>query len=491
MRSPRSIRARLITLYVVTLALIFVCFGSYTYWGFKQYLVSSLREALVRRAHQIATTILADVPQQGEAYVGTEIQARYAPELNERIIRVTAENNRTIYASRNANALSPPLPVDFSDRSVETPPAHRWENAPSGERLQVVAIGYRPPNGSRYIVEVGASESEISSALGGLLLTLAIGFPVFIGLTSIGAYNLLGRALRPVDEIVRSAERITLRNLSQRLSVPETGDEVQRLSLALNRMIQRLDESYQVTSRFSADASHELRTPLTIMRGELEALLKLDNLGEEEAQQIGSVLEEVDRLTAIVEGLLAISRLEAGETQLSKDPVDLSRLASTTVEQMVPLADEKSLTLVCEASPDVMVEANEVRLKQVVVNLLDNAIKYTPEGGRITVRATVEGAEAVLEVTDNGIGISAEALPHVFKRFYRSEQVQARRARGTGLGLSMVHSILEAHGGRVVVESREGEGSTFRVRLPRLDLGMARTANQAAAPAPATPPPAR
>ncbi len=393
--------------------------------------------------------------------------------MNERIIRVTAENDRTIYASRNADALSPPPPVDFSGSSVETPPVRRWEKAPTGGRLQVVAVGYRPANGPRYIVEVGASENDISSALGGLLLTLAIGFPVFIGLTSIGAYNILGRALRPVDEIVRSAERITLRNLSQRLPVPETGDEVQRLSLALNRMIQRLDESYQITSRFSGDASHELRTPLTIIRGELEALLKQDNLGEEETQQIGSVLEEVDRLTAIVEGLLAISRLEAGETPLGKDPVDLSRLTSTTVEQMEPLAEEKSLKIVCRASHDVMVEANEVRLKQVVVNLLDNAIKYTPVAGSITVQVKSENTEAVLEVIDNGIGISAEALPHVFKRFYRSEQVQARRARGTGLGLSMVQSIVEAHGGSVTVESRENLGSTFRVRLPRLDLHMA------------------
>jgi len=284
---------------------------------------------------------------------------------------------------------------------------------------------------------------------------------------------LLGRALRPVDEIVRSAERITLRNLSQRLPVPDTGDEVERLSLALNRMIERLDESYQVTSRFSADASHELRTPLTIMRGELEAILTQENLEEEEMQQIATVLEEAERLTQIVEGLLAISRLEAGETQLDKDPVDLSQLATTTVEQMAPLADDKSLTLEMEAVRDVIVDANEVRLRQVIVNLLDNAIKYTPEGGKIRVEVKADGSEAVVEVIDNGIGISSEALPNIFKRFYRSEQVQARKARGTGLGLSMVHSILEAHGGSVKVESSENKGSTFRVSLPRLKLSIA------------------
>ena len=472
MRSPRSIRARLITLCVVTLSLIFICFGGYIYWGFKQYLCDSLREALVRRAHQIATTILADIPERGDAYVGSEIQVRYAPELNERVIRVTAAAGRTIYASRNANTLEAPLPVDFSSASIETPPAYGWEKAVEGGRLLVAAVGYSPPGGARYTVEVGAPENDISSALGGLLFTLVLGFPVFIGLTAVGAYHLLGRALRPVDEIVRSAERITLRNLSQRLPAPGTGDEVERLTLALNRMIQRLDESYQVTSRFAADASHELRTPLTIMRGELEALLKFDGIGEDDAQQIGSVLEEVDRLTAIVEGLLAISRLEAGETQLGKTPVDLSRLAATTVEQLLPLAEEKAIALECRTAPGVMVEANEVRLKQVVVNLVDNAIKYTPESGRITVQVAAENSEAILEVTDNGIGISAEALPHIFQRFYRSEQAEARRARGTGLGLSMVQSILEAHGGKISVESREGNGACFRILLPLSDVQL-------------------
>jgi len=474
MKHPRSIRARLITLYVVTLSLIFVCFGGYTYWGFKQYLIRSLQQTLSRRAHQIATTILTEMPQKGESYVSSEIQARYAPELNERIIRITDQTGRTIYASQNAVALSKPPSVSFNGTNTETVPVHREEMPRAKEYLQVVAIGYRLNSGAWYTVEVGTSENEIFSALDGLLLTLSLGFPVFIGLTSVGAYILLGRALRPVDEIVRSAERITLQNLSQRLPVPETGDEVERLSLALNRMIQRLDEAFQLASRFTADASHELRTPLTIMRGELEALLKEERLSEDQTSQVESVLEEAERLTQIVEGLLLMSRLETEESQMSKDPVDLANLVSVTAEQMTPLAEDKSVSLVCEDGRDVMVEANEVRLKQVVVNLLDNAIKYTPEGGKIRVRIIGEPSWAILEVSDNGIGISKEALPHVFERFFRSEQIQARKARGTGLGLSMVHSIVEALGGEVEVESRENEGATFRVRLPRLELQMAR-----------------
>jgi len=473
MKRPRSIRARLITLYVVTLSLIFVCFGGYTYWGFKQYLIGSLQHTLTRRAHQIASTILEEVPQKGEGYVSSEIQARYAPELNERIIRITDQWGHVIYASKNADVLSVPPAISFNGVSTETPPVHREERPATGDHLQVVAIGYRVNNGADYTVEVGTSEKEVFSALDGLLLTLSIGFPVFIGLTSVGAYYLLGRALRPVDEIVQAAERITLRNLSQRLPVSQTGDEVERLSLALNRMIQRLDEAFQLTSRFTADASHELRTPLTIMRGELEALLKEDRLGDEQTSQIESILEEAERLTKIVEGLLFISRLEAGEPHMGKDPVDFASLVASTAEQMMPLAEDKSLTLTCQTGHDIMVEANEVRLKQVIVNLLDNAIKYTPEGGKIEVRVKSEPSWAILEVRDNGIGISQEALPHVFERFYRSEQVQARKARGTGLGLAMVLSIVEAHAGKVVVNSRENEGATFLVQLPRLELRMA------------------
>ena len=472
MKRPRSIRARLITLYVVTLSLIFVCFGGYTYWGFKQYLIRSLQQTLTRRAHQIASTILSDMPQRGASYVSSEIQARYAPELNERFIRITDHAGHTIYESKNAIVLSKPPAITLGDEN-ETKPFSREETPQAREHLQVVAIGYRLSDGTAYLVEVGASENDVFVALNGLLLTLSLGFPVFIGLTSVGAYILLGRALRPVDQIVRAAERITLQNLSQRLPIPDTGDEVERLSLALNRMIQRLDEAFQLTTRFTADASHELRTPLTIMRGELESLLKEERLNEDQATQIESVLEEAERLTQIVEGLLLMSRLEAGESQMSKDPVDFASLVADTAEQMTPLAEDKSVVLICEAGGEVMVEANEVRLRQVVVNLLDNAIKYTPEGGKITVRVQAESGLAVLEVIDNGIGISSDALPHVFERFYRSEQIQARKARGTGLGLSMVLTIVEAHSGKVSVKSRENEGAYFRVELPRLELQMA------------------
>jgi signal transduction histidine kinase len=271
-----------------------------------------------------------------------------------------------------------------------------------------------------------------------------------------------------VDEIVQSAETITARNLSGRLPVPRTGDEVERLSLALNRMILRLDESFQQASRFSGDASHELRTPLTIMRGEIEALLREEGFSPAQKNQLSDVLEETERLTQIVQGLLVMSRLEGGESQLNKIKLNLGALALATAEQIEPLAAEEKIVFACNIDEEVMIEADEMRLQQVIVNLLDNAIKYTSTQGRIHIAVRKEADRAILEIRDNGLGISAEALPHVFERFYRSPQTSAAAIEGTGLGLAMVKTIVEAHGGKVLVESQEGEGTSIRVEFSLL-----------------------
>ena len=331
-------------------------------------------------------------------------------------------------------------------------------------------MSHRIADGSIYTVAVGAPESDISTALAGLIRTLILGFPFLIGLAIGGGYILLGRALRPVDQIVSAAEAITLENLRQRLPVSKTGDEFERLSSALNRMIERLDKSFQLATRFAADASHELRTPLTIMRGELESLVKNPALDADLAERIGSVLEEAERLTRIIEGLLLVSRLETGEAQMHIDKIDLGEMINGIADQMAPLADDKLLNLHREIAPGVLIEGDEIRLKQVGVNLLDNAFKYTPEGGQVSLSVWAESDLAILTVSDTGMGISNRALPHIFDRFFRAEQARSSRTSGTGLGLSIVQSIVEAHGGKVLVESREARGAQFRVELPLVEL---------------------
>ena len=240
--------------------------------------------------------------------------------------------------------------------------------------------------------------------------------------------------------------------------------------MSLNRMIERLDEAFQHINRFSADASHELRTPLTILQLELEGIAQNHRRDASLAEQIGSALEETHRMSRIVESLLAISRLDAGEVKMDKMRLDLGELATSTANEMSLLAEEKSIRLHAHGPTGVQVEGDRSRLQQVIVNLIDNAIKYTQQGGKIEISVAREADTAVLEVSDNGPGISAEALPHVFERFYRADKARSRANGGAGLGLSIVKAICAAHNAEVKVSSQEGRGSRFRVELPLLNV---------------------
>jgi signal transduction histidine kinase len=269
-----------------------------------------------------------------------------------------------------------------------------------------------------------------------------------------------------VDRISSSAEHITLHNLKERLPIANTGDELERLSISLNHMIARLEDAFQQNRRFTADASHELRTPLTIMRGELESIVDATGAAPDIQATAASILEEVERLARIVEGLFAISRLDAGEAQAEWRQFDLAGLATGTAEQMCLLAEDKGIAISSNAPHPVMINGDRARMKQVVVNLLDNAIKYTPAGGNVRLSVVAGDDRAVLEVADSGIGIPAEAQPRIFERFFRVDAARSRDMGGAGLGLSIVKSICTAHGGRVHFQSSEGKGSRFKVELP-------------------------
>jgi heavy metal sensor kinase len=300
----------------------------------------------------------------------------------------------------------------------------------------------------------------------GLLVAFLLALPLVIGISIGGGYLLMRRALSPLQEIAHSAEQIGSHNLNERLPVAQTGDELERLAISLNRMIARLESAFQHISRFTADASHELRTPLTALRGELEATAQYPQLPPDVRETIGSALEETERLSKIVQGLLAVSQLDAGEAEMERVRLDLAELAAGTSEQMRLMAEDKDISLSCDALEKVMVDGDRARLKQVVVNLLDNAISYTAPGGKVQLRIRAAAHRAVLEVEDNGTGIPQAALPHIFERFYRADKARSRQMGGTGLGLAIVQAICLAHGGEVQVESTEGRGSRFSVILP-------------------------
>ena len=227
-----------------------------------------------------------------------------------------------------------------------------------------------------------------------------------MGIITLGGYWLVRRALRPVEQITRAAEKITQLNLSDRLPVANSGDELERLSLALNRMIARLDDAFQNSRRFAADASHDLRTPLTILRGELENMVEDSKLDRELRARLGGLLEEAIHLTKIVEQLFTLTQLDSGESRSEWKRFDLAELARTTADQMSLLAEDKNIALTCAADQPVCVLGDRSRIKQVIVNLLDNAIKYTPAQGRVLgARENGVNGHAVLEVEDTGIGI--------------------------------------------------------------------------------------
>jgi signal transduction histidine kinase len=241
-------------------------------------------------------------------------------------------------------------------------------------------------------------------------------------------------------------------------------------------MIDRLEEALAHNQRFSADASHELRTPLTIIRGELEALLEISELNEQATEGIGSALDESDRMSRIVDNLMTISRLDGGGERMEMLLIELASILKTTLDHMSLLAEEKHIEMTCEAEAPVCVTGDAMRLKQVIVNLVDNAIKYTPEGGRVLVRLEAQGKEAVLTVADTGIGIPAESLPHVFDRFYRTDKARSREFGGTGLGLAIVKAICSALNGTLSIESAENKGTTLQVHLPLLNLSSSEVA---------------
>ena len=473
--NTRSLRFRITAWYAGLLAGALLIFGVSVYLGLERYLYWNLQRTLTAESRTIGTQLLSQHPFKRTNWLETEIEEAYAPAVNSHFIRVIQQGVGVVYVS------GPPKDGSFDPTQIPLPNTDQESSRKiriEGRRLLIEGQGFTTPDGTRFIVESGAPYQQIEVVLHGLLLTFAFYMPFIIFVAVGSGYWLMRRSLQPVDEITRRAEGITSTNLSERLPVIETGDELERLSISLNRMIERLDDAFQHINRFSADASHELRTPLTILQLELEGIAQ-SHISPTLTDQIGSALEETHRMSHIVESLLAISRLDAGEAKMEMTRLDLGQLAAATTDQMRLLAEEKSIRLTSTVASEVYIEADRSHLQQVVVNLVANAIKYTQEGGEVEMRVCRKASAAVLEVADNGAGIPDYALPHVFERFYRADKARSRESGGAGLGLAIVKAICTAHGAELNVSSKEGMGSVFTVELPLLDL----SANDEARPA--------
>jgi len=315
-----------------------------------------------------------------------------------------------------------------------------------------------------YIVQVASPLSQLHAVLNNLEFSLLILLPLTVILTGLSGVFLVQLTLRPVDQMIETIHQITAENLKLRLKIPGTKDEIESLAKTFNLMIARLDGAFTTQRQFMEDISHELKTPLSVLKGELEVTLKRIRSTQEYETALQSSLEEVNRLAGIVENLLTLARFDAKTTALHAQNLDLNGLVKDTVEAIQVLAIQKNITLQLNSAHTVEVLADKNQLKRLLLNILDNAIKYTPSGGKISVDLRQQKDSADIDISDTGIGIPENELPHIFDRFYRVDK--SRSTIGFGLGLSIAQSIAMAHGGRIYAKANTPHGTIFTITLP-------------------------
>jgi two-component system OmpR family sensor kinase len=321
-------------------------------------------------------------------------------------------------------------------------------------------------DGQAYLLQVGVSLAAMDGALRryrGLLLWYA---PAALLIAMFAAWWLSGFALVPLSRMADEARLIDVKTLERRLRVRGVDDELDRVALAFNDTLARLEAAVGQMRQFSAALAHELRTPLTVLRGEIELALRKAGTDNAQHRTAASQIEEIDRLTRLIDHILTLARAESGQIHLTIAPVNMGDLAASLVDQLEPVAQARSIDLRCERSEAVVVQGDAGWLQRLLLNLLDNALKFTGQNGRIVVRVSREGDTARIDVEDSGIGLSSEDAEQVFERFFRADPARSSATEGAGLGLSLVQWIAESHRGAVAVRSRLNEGSTFTVTIP-------------------------
>jgi heavy metal sensor kinase len=340
-----------------------------------------------------------------------------------------------------------------------------------GERLRLLAVPINisilgpPPGIQPAALVIARSAKQIDQALAGLVRTLIIAIPLALALAAGGGIFLARRALKPVDKIAQTAQEIEESDLSRRINV-NTKDELGRLAATLNAMIGRLEKAFQRQKQFTSDASHELRTPLAVIEAESSLALQKERPSTDYRQSLEIISQESRQMSSLINQLLTLARADAGKEQWNFTEVNLGKLITNLGTDVEVLCQEKGLSFQLGQTQDLVVKGDEARLRELFMNLLDNAIRYTPAPGTVSVSLRREGQMAVVAITDTGVGIPVEDIPFIFERFYRVDKSRSRAEGGSGLGLAICRHIAEAHGGKIEVESQVGAGSTFSVWLP-------------------------
>jgi heavy metal sensor kinase len=454
-----TIRARLTLLYFVVLAASFAAFFWICDFGFRRSIDTTVSEAS-RLNLDVVQRVLANSAPNGLPKVQKELTELSGLWANGAIFEVSTADGNWIF--RSPRFLLPRSPLLAPPREGVLFLTNNLDNQQYRIAQQRALIG-----GQSFLIDAAVPTEPFDQALDNFRIVEKRFLPLLVILASLLGYWLSGRALAPVNRIIQSAELIGVQNLSHRLEIPKARDELQRLTVTLNAMLERIESSVQRIRQFTANASHDLRTPISLIRTHAELALRRVRPEAEYRESLSRILSASEETTQLIEALLTLARADAGAAHLRFTLLDLTPILQKTALQASALALSKGLSfssiLLEQPLP---LRADYVAIESLLLAILDNAVKYTPAGGFVRFRSFADSGQAVIEVEDTGTGIAPEDLPRIFDRFFRADQARSRELPGSGLGLSIARWIAETHKGRIEVESQLGSGSLFRILLP-------------------------
>jgi heavy metal sensor kinase len=460
-----SVRARLTLWYLFVFGVLLIAFSIFIYTLLSKNLYERLDHSLENSAQVTATEFQSEIREfNGDASAGA-LQTLIELQLSG-IYTAIFEGDKLLASSYPDRQQPYPLST-FSDNKKKDREVFFQTVGGFGEEGARLAIVSWRENEKEFWVTVAEPLYDLTEQLESVRRIFYIGLPTILLVAGISGFLLAKKSFTPVVRMSNQAKRISATNLQERLVVNNSHDELGQLATVFNELLSRLDQSFANMREFMADASHELRTPLAIIRGEAEVTLSQERSDSEYKDSLIVIQDEAKRLSSIVEDMMALARAEAGQRQLNMQEFYLNDLVEEVCRAMQVLAANKDIVLTLDSTGDVPFLGDEDMIRRLLLNLLDNAIKYTPSNGSVSVKVVDEQAGIKLLVTDTGAGIPAEAAPYIFERFYRVDKARSRADGGSGLGLAIAKWVAEAHKGSIELTSQPGQGSTFIVFLQK------------------------
>ncbi|HEX3376000.1 MAG TPA: ATP-binding protein [Candidatus Acidoferrales bacterium] len=452
------IRLRLTAWYFAVLAVVLPAFGVTGYLAMRHSIRQTVDEELQVRAEGVHQLIERNVQRGAKGDLPEGLREHTELRAGGALLQVADAQGNWLYRSKVMSDYGVPRISSSSPKISE----YKGNDVPLRIRNLTVNV-----DGEPYFIQAAFEMDDFYEALYHFELLLYIAIPLLLICSALGGYWISTRALAPVDQITKTARTISAQNLSSRLVVPPTGDELQRLSETLNGMLDRLEASFKKITQFTADASHELRTPVAVMRTRAELSLRKARSPEEYRDVIAEVLTELEKTSGLIEQLMFLARADSGAETLHFSPTNVTEVLREACHQGSALAEAKQIGFQEQISSDSMwIRGDASSLRRLFLILIDNAVKYTPSNGQVEVSLHRNNGYAIAQVRDTGIGIAKNDLPNVFERFYRADKARTRELGGVGLGLSIGRWITEVHSGTIEVQSAPGRGSVFQIRLP-------------------------